>query len=73
MVSSQPPPPPTTQAERGAYVLNEDHIHLECLTYERENSYYLFRTNQQKASTKIYSLTQCSLSVNECGSRIFPR
>ena len=22
--------------------------------------------NQQKAGTKIYSLTQCSLTVNEC-------
>ena len=34
--------------------------------YERNNSYYFSRANQQKAGTKIYSLTQCSLTVNEC-------
>ena len=33
---------------------------------ERNNPYYFFPANQQKAGTKIYSLTQCSLSVNEC-------
>ena len=33
---------------------------------ERNNSYYFSRANQQKAGTKIYSLTQCSLTVNEC-------
>ena len=33
---------------------------------ERNNSYYFYRANQQKAGTKIYSLTQCSLTVNEC-------
>ena len=33
---------------------------------ERDNAYYFFLANQQKAGTKIYSLTQCSLSVNEC-------
>ena len=32
---------------------------------ERNNSYYFSRANQQKADTKIYSLTQCSLTVNE--------
>ena len=32
---------------------------------ERNNSYYFCRANQQKADTKIYSLTQCSLTVNE--------
>ena len=36
------------------------------LLYERNNSYYFFRANQQKAGTKIYSLTQCSLTVNIC-------
>ena len=34
--------------------------------HERNNSYYFSRANQQKAGTKIYSLTQCSLTVNEC-------
>ena len=33
---------------------------------ERDNPYYFFPANQQKAGTKIYSLTQCSLTVNEC-------
>ena len=33
---------------------------------ERNNSFYLSRANQQKAVTKIHSLTQCSLTVNEC-------
>ena len=33
---------------------------------ERTNSHYFSRANQQKAGTKIYSLTQCSLTVNEC-------
>ena len=37
-----------------------------CIAIERNNSYYFSRANQQKASTKIYSLTQCSLTVNEC-------
>ena len=32
---------------------------------ERNNSYYFSLANQQKAGTKIYSLTQCSLTVNE--------
>ena len=31
---------------------------------ERNNSYYFSRANQQKAGTKIYSLTQCSLIMN---------
>ena len=34
--------------------------------YERDNPYYFFWANQRKAGTKIYSLTQCSLTVNEC-------
>ena len=34
--------------------------------FKRNNSYYFSRANQQKAGTKIYSLTQCSLTVNEC-------
>ena len=33
---------------------------------ERNNLYYFSCANQQKAGTKIYSLTQCSLTVNEC-------
>ena len=33
---------------------------------ERNNSYYFSPANQQKAGTKIYSLTQCSLTVNGC-------
>ena len=33
---------------------------------ERNNSYYFSRANQQKAGTKIYSLTQFSLTANEC-------
>ena len=32
---------------------------------KRNNSYYFSRANQQKAGTQIYSLTQCSLTVNE--------
>ena len=36
------------------------------MEYERNNSYYFSRANQQKAGTKIYSLTQCCLTVNEC-------
>ena len=32
----------------------------------RNNSYYFSRANQQKGGIKIYSLTQCSLTVNEC-------
>ena len=33
---------------------------------ERNNSYYVSQANQQKAGTQIYSLTQCSRTVNEC-------
>ena len=33
---------------------------------ERDNPYYFFQANQQKPDTKIYSLTQCSLTVNKC-------
>ena len=33
---------------------------------ERDNPYYFCPANKQKAGTKIYSLTECSLSVNEC-------
>ena len=33
---------------------------------ERDNPYYFFSANQQKPGTKIYSLPQCSLNVNEC-------
>ena len=33
---------------------------------ERNNLYHFSRANQQKAGTKIYSLTQCSLTVNGC-------
>ena len=33
---------------------------------ERDNPYYFFIANHQKAGTKIYPLTQCSLTVNEC-------
>ena len=33
---------------------------------ERHNSYYFFLANQQKVGTQIYSLTQCSLTVNKC-------
>ena len=36
------------------------------INYERKNSYYFCRANQQKAVAKIYSLTQCSLTMNEC-------
>ena len=39
--------------------------------FEKDNPYYLFRANQQQVGTKIYSLTQCSLSVNECDWHIF--
>ena len=39
---------------------------LICSLIERNNSYYFSRANQQKAGTKIYSLTQCNLTVNEC-------
>ena len=35
-------------------------------SYERNNSYYFCWANQQKAGTQIYSLAQCSLSVNGC-------
>ena len=38
--------------------------HLERI--ERNNPYYFFRANQQQVGTKIYSITQCILSVNEC-------
>ena len=34
--------------------------------HKRDNPYYFFPANQQKEGTKIYSLTQCSLTVNEC-------
>ena len=43
---------------------------LDVRSFERNNSYYFSRANQQKAGTKIYSLTQCSLTVNECGWHI---
>ena len=33
---------------------------------KRNNSCYFSGANQQKAGTKIYSLTQCSLTVNGC-------
>ena len=33
---------------------------------ERDNPYYFFPANQQQTGTKIYSLTQWSLTVNEC-------
>ena len=33
--------------------------------FERNNSFYFSWANQQKAGTKIYSLTKCSLTVNE--------
>ena len=36
------------------------------MSFERDYPYYFFRANQQQAGTKIYSLTQCSLSMNEC-------
>ena len=38
--------------------------------FERNNSYYFSPANQQKVGTKIYSLTQCSLTVNECDWQI---
>ena len=38
-----------------------DYQHID---FERNNSYYFSLANQQKAGTKIYSLTQCSLTVN---------
>ena len=37
---------------------------------ERDNPYYFFPANQHKTGTKIYSLTQCSLTVNECDWQI---
>ena len=40
--------------------------HISQFSLARNNSYYFSRANQQKAGTKIYSLTQCSLIVNEC-------
>ena len=36
------------------------------LSIRRDNPYYFFRANQQQAGTKIYSLTQYSLTVNKC-------
>ena len=39
--------------------LRQEHI-------ERANSCYFFRANQKQAGSKIYSWTQCSLSVKEC-------
>ena len=41
-------------------------FHLSSKLHQRNNSYYFSRTNQQKAGIEIYSLTQCSLTVNEC-------
>ena len=38
---------------------------------EKYNAYYFSIANQQKAGTKIYSLTQCNLRVNECDWHIF--
>ena len=40
--------------------------HIITARHERNNLYYFSRANQQKAGTKIYTLTQCSLTVNEC-------
>ena len=34
--------------------------------FERDNQYFFIPANQQKTGTKIYSVTQCSLTVNEC-------
>ena len=42
----------------------ETRAHTEL--FERDNPYYFFPANQHQAGTKIYSLTQCSLTVNEC-------
>ena len=39
--------------------------------FERDNPYYFFRTNQQKADTKIYLSTQCSHTVHGCDWHIF--
>ena len=36
------------------------------MVHERDNPYYFFPANQQKAGSKINYLTQCSLTVNEC-------
>ena len=54
------------------YRLQPSHlIKVLFFSFERNNPYYFFPANQQKASTKIYSLTQCSLSVNECDWHIW--
>ena len=39
---------------------------VKAIGTERNNSYYFSRANQQKVGAKIYSLTQCSLTVNQC-------
>ena len=46
-------------------------ISVDCT--ERNNSYYFSRENQQKEGPKFYSLTQCSLTVNECDWHILAR
>ena len=33
---------------------------------KRDNPHYFFLANKQQARSKIYSLTQCSPTVNEC-------
>ena len=47
------------------------HISSEFFLNERNNSYYFSRANRQKAGTKIYSFTQCRLTVNEFDWHIF--
>ena len=63
--STPPPPAFEMAAEAGGTHSTGMHPCL-CMFNERDNPYYFFPANQQKAGTKIYSLTPCSLSVNEC-------
>ena len=42
------------------------HQNTICDNFERDNPYHFFRANQQQSGSKIFSLNQCSLSVNWC-------
>ena len=53
------------------FTIRRRNKYVHCnLKIERDNPYHFFPANQQKAGTKIYSLTQCSFTVNECGCHI---
>ena len=72
--------PNPKNSERSSVLITEETVTGMCFTTiqtiiyrERENPYYFLSANQRKDYIRIYSSTECDLTMNRCGWHIWAR